>query len=89
MLVECGAELAAGLRKVLLKGVCLESERIPFFLENTEKRRDGCQSGRARANNALGLDIDQLVNGQLFAIHWVFSMLGDVGLDQALLKYAA
>lgn len=89
MLVQRGAELAAGLRKVLLKGVCLESERIPFFLENTEKRRDRGQSRRTRANNALGLDIDQLVSGKLFAIHWVFSMFGDVGLNQTLLEYAA
>jgi hypothetical protein len=89
MLIERSAQLAPCLCQVLLQGVCFQSKRIPFLLEYTEQRRDGSEGGRSGSNNALRLDIDQIVGGEFFAIHRVLAILGNVGLNEALLENTA
>ena len=66
--------------------MCFKSERIPLLLEDVEERRDGSKSGGPRSDDALGFDIDQLVGGELFAVHRVLSMLGDISLNETLLE---
>jgi hypothetical protein len=89
MLIEGSAQLAPCLCQILLQGVCFQSERIPLLLEDTEQRGDGGEGWRSGSNNALRLDIDQIVGGELFAIHRILAILGNVGLNKALLEYTA
>lgn len=89
MLIQCRAEFTPRLCQVLLQGVCFEGQRIPFFLENAEKRRDGCEGGWSRADNALRLDIDQIIGGELFAVDRILAVLGNVRLNEALLEDTA
>jgi hypothetical protein len=77
------------LGQVLLQCICFEGKRIPFFLKDAEKRRNGSESGRSGPNDALRLDIDEIFGGKLLAVHWVLSVLGNISLDQALLKNTA
>lgn len=89
MLVKGRAEFAPCLCQVLLESVCFESQRIPFFLEDAEKRRDGCEGRWPRADNALRLDIDEIVGGELFAVDRILAILGNVCLNKPLLKDTA
>lgn len=52
MLVERGGELLARPRKLLLEVIRLEREGVPFILEGGEEGGDGCESGRARTDDA-------------------------------------
>jgi hypothetical protein len=58
-------------------------------LENSEKRRDGCEGRGSGSDNALRLELDQIVGGKLLAVNGIFAMLGNVCLNEALFKYAA
>jgi hypothetical protein len=89
MLVERRAQLAPCLCQVLLESICFKGERIPLFLEYTEERGDGGEGRRARPDHALGLDIDQIVGGHLFAVDRIFAILGNVCLNEALLEDTA
>lgn len=89
MLIERSAQLAPCLCQVLLQGVCFQSERIPFLLEYTEQRWDGGEGRRSGSNNALRLDIDQIVGGEFFAVDRVLAILSDIGLNEALLEDTA
>jgi len=89
MLIERRAQLTPCLYQVLLESICFKSERIPLFLEYTEKRGNGGESRRARSNNVLGLDIDEIVGGQLFAVDRIFAVLGNVRLNEAFLEDTA
>lgn len=89
MLIERSAQLAPRLCQVLLQGICFQSERIPLLLEYTEQRGDGGEGGRSGSNNALRLDIDQIVGGELFAIDRVLAIFGNIGLNEALLENTA
>lgn len=89
MLVKRRAEFAPCLCQVLLQSVCFEGQRIPFFLKNAEKRRDGRECGWSRADNALRLDVDEVVGGELFAVDRILAVLGNVCLDEALFENTA
>ena len=89
MLIERGAQLLSGLRQGLSQGVGLQGERIPFLLEDAQQGGDGGQRGRSGSDDTLGLDLDQVLGGELLSVHGILAILGDVGLDQSLLKDAA
>lgn len=89
MLVESGAKLLPCLRQALLQCKCLERQRIPFLLKDTQKGRYRGQCRRSRSDNTLGLEFDQIFDGQGFAIYWFNAIFRDVGFDEALFVHSA
>ena len=89
MLVESGAKLLPCLRQALLQCKCLKRQRIPFLLKDTEKGRYRGQCRRPRSDNTLGLEFDQIFDGQGFAIYWFNAIFRDVGFDEALFVHSA
>jgi hypothetical protein len=89
VLIKRSAELAPRLRQILLQGICFQSQSIPLFLKYTEQRGDGGECGRSGPNDALRLDFDQIVGGEVFAVHRILAILSNVSLNEALLEDAA
>lgn len=86
MLIEGSAELLAGLRKLLLQLIRFKGDGIPFVLESCEEGGNRSECRRARANDALGLELDKVVGGKLFAVDGISTVLGNIRLDQTLLE---
>lgn len=55
-------------------------------MENAEKRRDRREGRWSRADNALRLDVDEIVRGEVFAVNRVLAILGNICLNKALLE---
>ncbi len=86
ILVQRRAELLSCLRKLLLQLERLERYGVPLVLEGGQEGGDRGEGGRAWTDDARGLELDEVVGRQFFAVDWVRAVLGDVGLDQALLE---
>jgi hypothetical protein len=86
VLVQRGAELLSRLRQLLLERVCLEHNGVPLVLEGAEQRGDRREVGRARGDDLRRLELNQVLDGELFAGDGIGVVLGDVCLDQALFE---
>jgi hypothetical protein len=69
--------------------VGLEHDGVPLVLEGAEQRGDGGEVGRARRDDLRRLQLDQVLDGEIFARDGISVVLGDVGLDQALFENIA
>jgi hypothetical protein len=86
VLVERRAELLSCLRQLLLERVCLEHNGVPLVLEGAEQRGDRREVRRTRGDDLRRLQLNQVLDGELFAGDGICVVLGDVCLDQALLE---
>ena len=63
MLIQGRGELFSRAGELLLEVICLEGEVVPFVLEGGEQRGDGGECGRARADDARGVDGEEVFGG--------------------------
>jgi hypothetical protein len=66
--------------------VCLEHDGVPLVLESAEQRGYRREVWRARGDDLRRLELDQVLDSELFAGDGIRVVFGDVGLDQALFK---
>lgn len=89
VLVQRRAQLLSCLCQLLFEGVCLEYNGVPLILEGAEKRRDRGEVRRPRADDLRRLELDQILDGQVFTGDRICVVFGDVRLDQALFENIA
>lgn len=74
------------MRQLLLQRVCFEHNGVPFVLEGAQESGDGCEVWRAGVDDLRRLELDQVLDREVFTCDGVGVVLSDVSLDQALLK---
>lgn len=80
IVVKRRAQLLSRFRKLLLELVGLEDDRIPLVLEGGKERRNRCEGWWPGLDRARLLQVEQVVDCEVFAIDGIGAVLRDVSL---------
>lgn len=89
VLIQRRAELLSRLRQLLLERVCFEHNGVPLVLENAEQRRDRREIRRPRRDDLWCLELDEILNREIFPRDRIRVVFCHVSLDQPFFEHIA